>query len=331
MPSAPRISFIVPVRDDALRLHRCLTSITRNQAPCGGMELLVVDNGSQDDSVPVARAAGAHVLSCPGLRVSELRNRGAAASCGEILAFIDADHEIGPRWAAQAVRALKEPGAGAVGAPYLAPPAGTWVQRSFDAMRQRGAGRAEVEWLPSGNLAVWRHDFERLHGFDITLETCEDFDFCRRLRESGRRVLSDDRLESIHFGDPATLSTLFRVELWRGRDNLRAGLRGQLTWRSLPSLIIPVIDLGWLFLGLAGLAAAPEGLVLAGMAPLAFASTAALRAARMTAHRPGARLVDALQDFAVACVYDLARALALICRVASPCRQRTVASQGDPS
>jgi glycosyltransferase involved in cell wall biosynthesis len=330
MSSAPRISFIVPVRDDAVRLQRCLTSITRNQVPSDRLELLVVDNGSRDGSVRVAREAGARVLSCPGVRVSELRNRGAAASSGEILAFIDADHEIGPGWSAQAIRDLEEPGIGAVGAPYLAPPTGTWVQRSFDAMRQRGAGRAEVEWLPSGNLAVWRHDFERLHGFDTSLETCEDFDFCRRLRETGRRILSDDRLESVHFGDPATLRTLFRVELWRGRDNLRAGLRGELTWRALPSLVIPVFDLAWLFLGLGGLAAAPDGLVLTAVAPLAFASAAALRAARMTAHRPRVRPVEALQDFAVACVYDLARALALVLRVASPCRQRVI-PQGDPS
>lgn len=330
MLRARRISFIIPVRDDAIRLHRCLTSITRNEVPSGHLELLVVDNGSRDGSVHVAHEAGARVLSCPGLRVSEMRNRGAAATSGEILAFIDADHEIGPGWIAQAVCDLEEPGIGAVGAPYLAPPVGTWVQRSFDAMRQRGAGRAEVEWLPSGNLAVWRPDFERLHGFDTSLETCEDFDFCRRLRETGRRILSDDRLESVHFGDPATLGTLFRVELWRGRDNLRAGLRGQLTWRALPSLLIPVVDLGWLCMGIGGLAAAPDGLLLAAVAPLAFASTAALRAARMTAHRPRVRPVEALQDFAVACVYDLARALALVCRVASPCRQRIV-PQGDPS
>jgi GT2 family glycosyltransferase len=323
MKSTPAISFIIPVRDDAFRLRRCLASIARNKVPAGRLEVLVVDNGSQDGSGRVAREAGARVLTCPGLRVSELRNRGAAATSGEILVFIDADHEIGAGWMAQAIRDLEEPGVGAVGAPYLPPPAGTWVQRSFDAMRSHEAGCGDVEWLPSGNLAVWRHDFERLNGFDTTLESCEDFDFCRRLREAGRRVLSDDRLESVHFGDPATLRALFRVELWRGRDNLRAGLRGRLTLRGLPSLLIPVVDLGWLLLGIGGLAVAPDGL-LALLAPLAFGSTAALRAARMTSHRPVVRPVDALQDFTVACVYDLARALALVCRSPAHCQQRIV-------
>lgn len=328
MKNSPAVSFIIPVRDDAVRLRRCLASIARNKASGGRREILVVDNGSRDGSDRVAREAGARVLTGPGLCVADLRNRGAAAASGEILVFIDADHEIGAGWVRQAVHDLKERGVGAVGAPYHAPPAGSWVQRSFDAMRQHGAGRADVEWLPSGNFAVWRQDFERLHGFDTTLESCEDFDFCRRLREAGRRILSDDRLESVHFGDPATLRTLFLAELWRGRDNLRAGLRGQITLRGLPSLLIPVFDLGWLFLGIGGLAAGSEGLPLAAAAPFAIGSFAALRAARMASHRPRVGPVEALQDFTVACVYDLARALSLICRSSSPCQRRIVPGAG---
>ena len=328
MKSTPVISFVVPVRNDAVRLRRCLASISRNEVRAGHLEILVVDNGSRDGSGRVARKAGARVLTCPDVGVAELRNRGAAATSGEILAFIDADHEIGSGWIDQVLRDLEEPGIGAVGAHYLAPPVGTWVQRSFNAMRQHGAGRCDVEWLPSGNLAVWRQDFERLHGFDTSLESCEDFDFCRRLRATGRRILSDDRLESTHYGDPATLRHLFQVELWRGRDNLRAGLRGQLTLRGLPSLLIPVIDLGCLALGIGGLAAAPDGLPLAAAAPLAIGSIATLRAARMTSHRHETGPVEVLQDFTVACVYDLARALALVCRSSSPCRRPVVAERG---
>lgn len=323
------VSCIVPVRDDAARLRLCLASIIRSEHPSQHVEVVVVDNGSLDDSVQVAQAAGARVLSCPGLRVSELRNRGAAAARGEVLAFIDADHEIDPGWIAHAVEALEQPNVAAVGAPYVAPAAGTWVQRTFDTMRHRRSGCFETEWLASGNLAVRRHDFERLGGFDVGLETCEDYDLCQRLRASGRRLISDDRLRSVHHGDPATLAALFRAELWRGRDNLRASLRGPLTLRGLPSLIIPMVELGWLTAGLGGLLATPEGLVLTLSAPAGLAGFAALRAWRMTSYRSGVRPVEALQAFAVAYVYELAHAMALVYR--APHHRNGTRSPGIPS
>jgi glycosyltransferase involved in cell wall biosynthesis len=318
MESIPTVSCVIPVLDDAARLRRCLASIARSEYPAQHVEVIVVDNGSRDGSDRVAHEAGARLLTCPGLRVAELRNRGAAAAHGEVLAFIDADHEIDPGWMAYAVEDLGRPAVGAVGAPYLTPTVGTWVQRTFDAMRHRRSGCFETEWLASGNLAVWRRDFERLHGFDTGLETCEDYDLCQRLRADGLRLLSDDRLKSVHYGDPPTLRALFRTQLWQGRDNLRAGLRGPLTLRGLPSLLIPVIELGLLGVGVGGLLTAPGGLALAASALVGIGAFAALRAYLMTAHRPGARPLDVLQAFAVACVYDLARALALVYRAPHP-------------
>lgn len=308
------VSFIIPVQDDAARLRCCLESVSHNGYPGDLLEVVVVDNGSRDGSGRVAVEAGARLLTCSGVRVSELRNRGAAAARGEVLAFIDADHEIAPGWTARAVENLGRPGVGAVGAPYLPPPSGTWVQNAFDAMRDHHPGLCEVEWLASGNLAVRRSDFERVGGFDTALESCEDFDFCQSLRSLGLKVMSDDRLRSIHFGDPATLRALFRAELWRGRDNLRAGLRGPITLRGLPSLVIPVLDLGCLALGCGGLLAPPSGLLLTAGAPVAIGALAALRASLMVSRRQGEGAIGVFQAFAVAYVYDLARALALVYR-----------------
>jgi GT2 family glycosyltransferase len=138
---------------------------------------------------------------------------------------------------------LRGPYVGAVGAPYEAPRDGTWVQRTYDLLRRRRTGLHEVEWLGSGNLAVWRRSFDAIGGFDTTLQTCEDVDFCRRLRSDGTRILESGRLRSVHLGDPSTVSELFRGELWRGRDNLRASLRGTVRLRELPSIIVPVVHL----------------------------------------------------------------------------------------
>jgi polysaccharide deacetylase family protein (PEP-CTERM system associated) len=344
-PDAPRqesvappvVSFVVPVRDDAARLRLCLQSIAANRHEGGAtVEVVVADNGSEDESVRVARDSGARVLELPGLRVSTLRNRAAQFARGKILIFCDADNLVSADWVRVGMELLSDSAVAGVGAPYDPPSPPTWVQRCYDAMRDHRPGTRLVRWLGSGNMAVRSSVFLEVGGFDEALETCEDVDLCRRLRSSGYRLLSDDRLRNVHLGDPATLRELFRSELWRGRDNLRVSLRGGLTTADVPGIAVPLIDLALLGLSAIGVAsAAGGGLLLVGSAVGAFAALAALRAGRIVMHDRGSGLLRAPQALAFACTYDLARALALVARWRHHRRHEerprpTVAQEGGP-
>jgi GT2 family glycosyltransferase len=308
----PQVSFVVPVRNDAVRLGRCLRSI-RRVAGHRRIELLVADNGSTDGSAEVARAFGARVLELPDLRVSALRNLAAQVAAGDIVAFVDADHELEDGWLDAAIESLGAIDVGAVGAPYRSPASPTWVQRIYGAFRSMWSGTHDVSWLGSGNLSLRRDVFRRIGGFDATLEACEDVDLCQRLRQCGLRIVSDSRMGSVHHGDPPTLRALFVSELWRGRDNLRVTLRGPREWRDLPSLAIPVIEL--VLAGVVGV-----GVFVPGAGPIAAAALflllalVALRASLLFARLRSARVIDAFSVMAVAAVYDAARALALIVR-----------------
>ena len=311
----PSVTVVIPVRDDAIRLARCLESVARDSYP-GERQVLVADNGSRDDSAEVARRSGARVLDLPGLSVAQLRNRAAEEATTDVLAFIDADHAIAEGWLTAAASSMSLDGVGAAGLAYVAPEHATWVQRAYDRFRPRLRGIVDTDWLGSGNLAVWKHAFDRVGGFDTTLETCEDVDLCNRLRLAGYRLLSDDRMRSVHFGDPATLAAVFAGELWRGRDNIRVTLRGPLSPGALPSLVIPIANLACLVGTLAGvMGAAWGGLRLSAACLALIAATIALRAARMS-RRDGAepwwRLLP--QNAAVACAYEMGRALALVVR-----------------
>jgi glycosyltransferase involved in cell wall biosynthesis len=183
------ISVIVPVRNDGRRLARCLRSIRSGEPP--GVEVIVADNGSTDDSVQVARSAGARVLELPGRRVSELRNEAAAVASAPILAFVDADHEPGEQWIEAALQIMADTGITAAGALYESPSSGTWVQHLYGALRGRTRGRGPARWLGSGNLVVRARAFQDLGGFDTRLEACEDVDFCQRLRRAGGAIVAD--------------------------------------------------------------------------------------------------------------------------------------------
>lgn len=89
-PAARRsISIVIPCLDDADLLARCLNSLAAQRTPAE--EIIVVDNGSTDDSAAVARAAGARVITEPRRGITWATRTGFDAASGDILVRIDAD------------------------------------------------------------------------------------------------------------------------------------------------------------------------------------------------------------------------------------------------
>ena len=317
--TTPWISVIMPARNAAGVIGVCLESINAERRAFDESEVIVADNGSTDATPEIASAASARVVSLPGLRVSALRNRAASIARAPLLAFIDADHELGRGWC-EAVRDLfADPGVGAAGAPCYAPPGGTWVQRAYDCLRRHDGRRRDVSWLGSGNLVIRADVFRQLGGFDEVLETCEDVDLCRRLVMTGKRLVEDPRLINIHHGDPRTLSGVFRGELWRGRDNLRVTFRPPLETRSVLSALQPATTLlaVGVLLGLAVVSGSPWWL----LAAIAFVLAASVPRWLQMMSRAKTMAPRMWFDCAVvAIVFDLGRAAALVARASHESR-----------
>lgn len=306
------LAFIIPVRNDAAGLARCLRSI-RATSSTAQIEVIVVDNGSVDGSPDVAKAAGCRVLAAPGHPVAALRNLAAASTAAPVLAFIDADHEIPPHWGGAALSILADPAVAAAGYPYSPPTPATWVQRAYDGFRQHPVAASEARWLASGNVAVRAEVFRAIGGFDASLEACEDVDFCARLRGNGYVLIADPRLSSVHHGDPVSLRALFRSELWRGRNNLLVSLRHRPSLQEIPGILFPVVQL-------AALVAMPIALTFRHAVSVAIAGAALLLPLLLRITILGRRAearhpLDWLRVSLVAATYDTARALALVSKV----------------
>ena len=80
----PSVSVVIPVKDDAVALRSCLEVLTRQSlAP---LEIVVVDNGSSDDSAAVAMAYGARVVAEPSPGIPAAASTGYDAARGEVIA-----------------------------------------------------------------------------------------------------------------------------------------------------------------------------------------------------------------------------------------------------
>lgn len=237
------VSVVIPVRNDSQRLAVCLASLREQDYPRNRYEVIVVDNGSSDDSRDVARKFDARILYYPKLRVGALRNRGVEQARGEILAFVDSDHEVPAEWIRSGAALVLDGDGQMVGAYYLAPHEGTWVQRVWELHRLRDRSRREVSWLATGNMFLRRADFDRLGGFREDLVAAEDVDLCVRFAEQAGRVICDMRVANIHHGEPRTLWQFFRKEYWRGSSGIRAFIAHGMPLHELPSLVWPLFHL----------------------------------------------------------------------------------------
>jgi glycosyltransferase involved in cell wall biosynthesis len=85
----PRVCVIIPAYNSSAHLPRALQSVRRQTVPAE--EIIVVDDGSTDDTVAVARMHGAHVITQKNAGPAAARNTGISAASAEWIAFLDAD------------------------------------------------------------------------------------------------------------------------------------------------------------------------------------------------------------------------------------------------
>ncbi len=89
-----RLSIILPARNEAVNLRPLLEKLTRQ---CPGAEIIVVSDGSTDETVEVCRASGVRVISHPySLGNGAAIKTGARHASGDILVFMDADGQHDP-------------------------------------------------------------------------------------------------------------------------------------------------------------------------------------------------------------------------------------------
>jgi succinoglycan biosynthesis protein ExoA len=208
--SRPRVSVILPARNEADYIGPCVRSIV-SQSTSGGLEVIVADGRSSDETARLAREAGAIVVDNPlGITPAGL-NAALAAARGDVVVRFDAHAVMPPGYVEASVRALdEEPGAAGAGGWRQVDASGPWGRAIGAALGSRfGIGNPRL-WRRPGpeegrtdvdtfNLGAWRaEDLRAQDGWSTHFVRNQDFELNYRLRQAGGRIVFDPAIWSIY-------------------------------------------------------------------------------------------------------------------------------------
>ncbi len=193
----PFVTVIIPSRDRQSELVDCLKSVFAQDYPQDRMEVIVIDDGSTDDTRNVVDLFPCRLISHKSSRgQSYCRNLGAKEAKGEILAFIDSDCVAARSWIRELVPPFQWDRVGAVGGYVDGYFETTGLDRYEKACSSLNMGNRVIHgtndnssfYVPTCNLLVRKTAYNEAMGITESLHVGEDVDFCWRLRKRGHDI-----------------------------------------------------------------------------------------------------------------------------------------------
>lgn len=245
------LSFVIPCLNSAKTLRATLESILASDLLPDEREIIVVDNGSKDDTLEIARQYPVIVTECPRRGAGAARNYGAQLAKGEFLAFLDSDVVVEPDWARHLL-ALFTSGftSGVLGRVIPSGP-DTFLNGYRRALNKRRYNGTNISLLhPDGiepviNTAACmyrRSIFLALGGFDERMPRLEDSEFSCRLFYLGGTISATEKARAHVAYAEGILSYIHRsFKLGKAKFQM-TGLSRAGRWEALSVLTHEVVN-----------------------------------------------------------------------------------------
>jgi cellulose synthase/poly-beta-1,6-N-acetylglucosamine synthase-like glycosyltransferase len=184
----PLVSVVVCTHNGARTIQNCCEGLSKLKYP--NFEVIVVDDGSSDQTTTIVRKYGFRVISIDHSGLSHARNIGLQNAAGEIVAYIDDDAYPDPHWLDYIVTTFKSTKHVGVGGPNLTPPEDGLIAFCIGISPGNPTHvllTDEIaEHIPGCNMAFRKAALDEISGFDPQFWIAgDDVDMCWRLTERG--------------------------------------------------------------------------------------------------------------------------------------------------
>jgi len=245
------ISVIIPARNEAASIDRVVKAVLEQGAGVAACEVIVVDDGSTDDTAALARAAGARLLrrapTGPLGNPAAARNLGVSEATGDVLVFLDANCVPALGWLAALLDAHQR-GESVVGGSLVLPEGLGVTARTdyycgwYHVHERRPAG--SVPNHPPCNLSVRRALLRDSAGFaeeGAAAYAHEELVWQSQLRDAGYRIHFEPRAMVLHHNRRGLGNLLRRNYRWGYSAVETKAATGTARWAGLyrhPRLLI---------------------------------------------------------------------------------------------
>ncbi|ROQ18063.1 glycosyl transferase family 2 [Marinimicrobium koreense] len=298
----PSVSIIIPTFNEEEYLSNCLRSVKSIDYPNEKYEVIVVDNGSEDSTLEIARSYGVKVYVKENIKVGAVRNFGAENSYGDVLVFLDGDCVVDKGWIRRGLELLDNNSV--VGGQYFLRENPYWVEKYW-ILNPDGASY-ETSSLVGGCIMIRRDDFLKVGRFNESLNSGEDSELTHRLRRSGVNVRVTRQFSVTHLGYPTSLTGFVKRQIWHSIDY---GLHTEKSFKDKIFILTSFYGFGLIF-SVVGLLTSAK-LLLIGLA-LALICPASLSVKRIRRSKYKGSLKDVFSIFLIDNAYLWGRLAGLL-------------------
>jgi glycosyltransferase involved in cell wall biosynthesis len=197
------ISVVIPAYNAAGTLAECLQALNRQTVQRTEYEVIVVDDGSTDESADIAARHGALVLKQPNSGPAVARNRGIAAARGAVVLFTDADCAPAPDWIEQMSAPFDDPQITGVKGVYRTRQkdlTARFIQIEYEDRYDYTAGSRYVDFVDTYAAGYRRDVLVASGGFDASFPfaSVEDQELSFRLAEAGHKMVFNPQAAVYH-------------------------------------------------------------------------------------------------------------------------------------
>jgi glycosyltransferase involved in cell wall biosynthesis len=188
----PSMSVVICAYNASATLDECLAHTCALEYP--NLEIIVVDDGSTDDTADIARRhPRARLVELPHAGLSVARNEGARVASGDLVVYLDSDAYPSREWLWYLALGLDDRAVGGVGGPNVPPaddgPGAQIVAQAPGGPVQVLLGDDRAEHIPGCNMAFWRSTLFEVGAFDPIYHAAgDDVDVCWKVLDAGWEI-----------------------------------------------------------------------------------------------------------------------------------------------
>lgn len=217
----PAVSVVIPAYNSGKTIGACLEAVKTQDYPAGRFTVIVVDDGSKDDTAAVIKTHGVGYIYQKNSGPATARNKGAGAATGEILLFTDADCVPEKNWIREMTRPFSDAETIAVKGAYITRQrelVARFAQVEFEERFQMLRRAPRIDMIDTYSAGFRREVFIRLGGFDTSFPAAnnEDTELSYRMSALGYKMVFNPAAIVAHKNHPATVGRYARIKFWRG-------------------------------------------------------------------------------------------------------------------